>query len=410
MTFETFKLSSPIQEAIAAMGFETPTPVQEKAIPLILENKDITASAQTGTGKTAAYLLPLLEKLNNKGNHTINTLVIVPTRELAIQVDNRLQGLAYFTDVSYLPVYGGTDSLTWEQEKKALTEGADIIVATPGRLISHLNLGYVNMSHLQHLVLDEADRMLDMGFYDDIMSIIKKLPKKRQTLLFSATFPPKIRQLAHGIMNNPVNVNIAIAQPAEGIHQAAYPVYENQKYALIKHLLTSDEYESVLVFSATKSNVKKMNTDLRSARLDVDCIHSDLEQSQREEVMRNFGNKKVKILVATDIVARGIDIVGISLVVNYDVPGDAEDYVHRIGRTARADATGKAITFITPGEKEKFLRIEKLIKKEVPKLWLPKELGEGPKWATMLNRSNTQKKRFGNKNRNTKRKQSRKGR
>jgi len=365
-------------DGLESMGFEKPTPIQEQTIPITMSGRDLIACAQTGTGKTAAYLLPILSKLAANPSHFVDTLIISPTRELAVQIDQALEGFAYFTSVSSIAVYGGNDGVSYERERRALTEGANIIIATPGRLMSHLNMGYVKFDNLKHLILDEADRMLDMGFNEDIMKIVGYLPKQRQTLLFSATMPPKIRSLAKTILQNPTQVNIAISKPAEGIQQGAYLVYNKQKNDLILDLLRGKTYQSVLVFSATKSNVKVLERELQKLGLGAKAIHSDLEQKEREEVLRDFTARKTQVLVATDILARGIDIDGIDMVINYDVPRDAEDYVHRIGRTARAQSTGIALTFINEEEMRSFKQIEDLIEKEVPKLPLPEALGQGP--------------------------------
>ncbi len=383
LLFSDFNFNDSLMEALDAMGFKEPTPIQEQAIPKILDNKDLIACAQTGTGKTAAFLLPVLNKLaeNPDRPNKINTLVIAPTRELALQIDQQVEGFAYFCGVSSLPVYGGGDSGSWDQQKKALTRGADIIIATPGRFISHMNLGYVNLDSIQHLILDEADRMLDMGFYDDIMSIVNKIPKKRQTLLFSATMPTKIRQLSKSLLRNPDQINIALSKPAEGVLQAAYLTYDNQKIALIEHLLSGKvNYPSIIIFSSTKRMVKEITRALRGKRFKAAEISSDLEQDQREKTLQQFKGKQLQILVATDILARGIDIKEISLVINYDVPQDAEDYVHRVGRTARADTTGVALTFISPKDQQRFHSIETLIEMEIKKLPLPDHLGEAPKY------------------------------
>jgi superfamily II DNA/RNA helicase len=363
------------------MGFEKPTPIQEQSIPIILQGKDIIACAQTGTGKTAAYLLPVINKIIREHNHTVNTLIVVPTRELAIQIDEAMQGFGYFTPVTAIAIYGGKDGTSFEQEKKALTQGANIIIATPGRLIAHLNQGYVKFSDIQHLILDEADRMLDMGFSDDINKILSFLPRKRQTLMFSATMPPKIRTLAKKILTEPEQVNISVSKPAAGIMQAAYLVFNEQKIALIKDLLKGKDISSILIFSSTKEKVKQLEKELLNLKLNAAAIHSDLEQDQRNEVLRQFKNKKLQILVATDILSRGIDIDSIGLVVNYDVPGDAEDYIHRVGRTARAETTGVALTFINPADQGKFKRIEELIGDEIKKLPLPPHIGNGPAYT-----------------------------
>jgi ATP-dependent RNA helicase RhlE len=378
-------------EGMMAMGYRQPTPIQQQAIPPALQGSDIIACAQTGTGKTAAYLLPVLHKLAHTSHSHLNTLIIAPTRELALQIDQQIEALSYFISVSSIAVYGGGDGITWEQQKKALLEGTHIIVATPGRLIAMLTSGKVNFSHLQHLILDEADRMLDMGFYDDIIRIISYLPANRQTLLFSATMPPKIRTLASKILNHPIEINIAISKPAAGINQMAYLVFDTQKQPLLLQLLQQKEYQSVIIFASTKENVKQLANALRRKSIKVQPFHSDLEQSEREEIMRLFKNGQINILVGTDILSRGIDVEGIDLVINYDVPADAEDYVHRIGRTARADAQGTAITFINPPDRQKFFRIEQLIEKTIPKQLLPEALGAGPDYNPEI-RTNPQAK------------------
>lgn len=353
------------------MGFKETTPIQESAIPAILGNNDIIACAQTGTGKTAAYLVPVLHKLSEHPSSSIDTLVLVPTRELALQIDQQLEGFSYFLNISSAAIYGGGDADTWTVQKKAIVQGTNILIATPGRLIAHLNFGYVKFDQLNHLILDEADRMLDMGFVDDIEKIIKHLPKERQTLMFSATMPDKIRNLAKKILKSPTEINLAISKPAEGILQIAYLVYDENKIQLIKNLVDGKELNSILIFSATKKNVKKITSTLQGLDFVATEIHSDLEQAEREQVLLDFRNRKSQVLVATDIVSRGIDITGIDLVINFDVPGDAEDYVHRVGRTARAKSSGVAITFINDKEQEKFKRIENLIEMELVKLPTP---------------------------------------
>jgi len=388
--FSDFKFESNIEEALDAMGFETPTPIQQQAIPKILAGTDLIACAQTGTGKTAAFLLPILNKLakNPDRPFEINTLVIAPTRELALQIDQQVEGFAYFTGVSSLPVYGGGTSNSWDQQKKALTKGADIIIATPGRFISHLNLGYVKLDKVQHLVLDEADRMLDMGFFDDIMTIVSKLPTKRQTLLFSATMPPRIREFSNKLLRNPDQISLAISKPAEGVLQGAYLTYDNQKVPLLEHLVNGKEnYKSILVFTSTKRMVREIAQSLKRKKFRVQEISSDLDQKDREEALIKFRNHEIQILVATDILARGIDIKDINLVINYDVPQDAEDYVHRIGRTARADTTGVALTLISEKDQRRFKDIEDLIEMEVKKIPLPAFLGEGPTYEPNKRRS-----------------------
>ena len=384
MTFEEFDFPNGLLDGIDALGFTEATPIQQQAIPLIMEGKDLIACAQTGTGKTGAFLLPLISQISDmraeKGGKEVAAIVIVPTRELAVQIDQQLEGLAYFEPISSLSVYGGNDGPTFVKEKKALSEGVDIVIATPGKLISHLNLGYVKFDSLQYLVLDEADRMLDMGFYEDIMKIISYLPKKRQSLLFSATMPPKIRKLSEQILQKPEQLSIAISKPAKGIVQAAFLVYDAQKINLVKHLLQDEDMPSILIFASTKKKVKETAIALKKARLSAKGIHSDLEQKEREEVLREFRSRKLTILVATDILARGIDIEDINMVINFDVPNDAADYVHRIGRTARASSTGEAITFINEYEQQKFQQIEELIEQTVRKVDLPSHIPKGPEY------------------------------
>jgi ATP-dependent RNA helicase RhlE len=377
-TFKEIGLREELLQGLDAMGFEKATPIQEEAIPKILNDKDLIACAQTGTGKTAAFVLPVLQKLmsNRRDDNSIRALVIVPTRELALQIDQAVMGLSYFADVSSIALYGGGDGADFNQQKKALESGTDMIIATPGKLISHLNMGYMNMKNLEFLILDEADRMLDMGFVEDLNRIVSFLPAKRQNLMFSATMPPKIRDLAKSILSNPDEITLALSKPAEGVIQVAYMVYPDDKPKLIKNLLNKEGLEGVLIFSRTKSNVKQIAKRLKSTPLHIEEMHSDLAQSEREEVMRMFKARKVQVLVATDIVSRGIDVKELKLVINYDVPDEAEDYVHRVGRTARADSTGMAITFISPDEQQKFSRIEALIGSEIRKQPVPKEVGD----------------------------------
>ncbi|HSC54350.1 MAG TPA: DEAD/DEAH box helicase [Phnomibacter sp.] len=370
------------------MGYINATPVQEQVIPIILEGRDLIASAQTGTGKTAAFLLPIIHKLLTlpRDHHSVNCLVIVPTRELAVQISQALEGMSYFTDIGGISVYGGGDGDLFSQEKKALSTGADIVVCTPGRMIAHLNMGYVKLDGLQYLVLDEADRMLDMGFHGDILRIIGHLPKQRQNLLFSATMPPKIRELAKKILHNPAEINISISKPPDKIKQGAFVVYDEQKIKLVTTLLRTNPYRLAIVFCSSKESVKRLTFDLKKAHLKVAEIHSDLEQTEREKVLLDYRNEKIQILVATDILSRGIDIDIIDLVINYDVPHDGEDYVHRVGRTARAERIGTALTLINPKDQRRFAGIERLLEKEVPKLPIPTELGEGPEWKPMERR------------------------
>ena len=383
MKFTEFDFDERLMEGIEASNYEEATPVQQQVIPLILQGRDIIASAQTGTGKTAAFLLPLIHKiLTGKNNpNAITSLVIVPTRELAIQIAQHLEGLSYFTSVSSIAVYGGGDGNAFVQEKKALSMGADFVVCTPGKMMSHIKMGYVKLDHLQYLVLDEADRMLDMGFYDDIMFIIDHLPKKRQNLLFSATMPPKIRSLAKKILHEPDEINIAISKPPEKIVQQAYLVYEPQKIPLIVHLLKEKKFKTVLVFCSSKLNVKQLTRDLKRNGINAGEIHSDLEQGSREDILMQYKSGRLPVLVATDILSRGIDIDNIDLVINFDVPHDGEDYVHRIGRTARAEAEGSAYTLVSVKEQRKFYSIEQLIGKEVQKMAVPESIGEQPAYS-----------------------------
>ena len=380
LNFKEFGFDERLMEGIGASGYEEATPVQEQVIPLIMEGRDVIASAQTGTGKTAAFLLPLINKIitHPHEDHTNNALVIVPTRELAVQIAQHKEGLSYFTSVSSIAVYGGGDGNAFVQEKKALSHGADIVICTPGKMMAHIKMGYVKMGGLKYLVLDEADRMLDMGFYDDILFIIDNLPKKRQNLLFSATMPHKIREMARKILHNPAEVNISLSKPPEKIKQEAFIVYDTQKIPLVKYLLRKKDFKSVLVFCSSKLSVKQLTRDLKRSGLPADEIHSDLEQDKREDVLMKFKSGRVPILIATDILSRGIDIDNIDLVINYDVPHDGEDYVHRIGRTARAEAEGTAYTFVSIREQRKFSAIEKLLGKPVPKATLPEEFGETP--------------------------------
>lgn len=363
------------------MSIKAPTPIQQQAIPAALEGRDLIACAQTGTGKTAAFLLPLIDIITGykpREHGSIRAMVIVPTRELALQIDQQLQAIAYFTPITSVPVYGGSDGSTFDQQKQALTGGVEVVIATPGKLLSHLNLGYVPLKGLEFLVLDEADRMMDMGFVDDINRIITFLPKDRQTLMFSATMPPPIRELAKKILHEPVEISIALSKPAEGVDQQAYVIHDMQKAGILEHILNTSEATSILIFAGRKIEVKNLDRHLRKKGFNSRAMHSDLEQTEREEVMLGFRNRKVRILVATDVVSRGIDIDDIDLVLNYDVPRDPEDYVHRVGRTARAARKGTAITFVNEREMREFGRIESLIGYEVKKMPLPEHLGRGP--------------------------------
>lgn len=380
MTFQDLNLDPKLLDGLSSMNYSKPTPIQEQAIPMILSNRDLIACAQTGTGKTAAYILPILNKIIRAEKRHLNTLVLAPTRELAQQIDQQIEGFAYFLGVSSIPVYGGGDGASWDQQRKAMEEGADIIIATPGRLIALLAMGKIVLDHLEHLVLDEADRMLDMGFFDDIVKIINYLPKERQTLLFSATMPPKIRQLSNKILRDPLEITIALAKPAAGITQQAYVVHDGQKGLVLKHVLKTVPWNSVIIFASTKEAVKKLDMAFQKANLPARAFHSDLEQQERELILRAFKNKQLNILIGTDVLSRGIDVEGISLVINYDVPPDPEDYVHRIGRTARAETTGTAVTLINEKDQRKFQNIENLIGSVIPKLPLPEAAGPGPQY------------------------------
>jgi superfamily II DNA/RNA helicase len=395
LSFKKFNLDDRLIQGIGSMGFEKPTPIQEQVIPAILDGKDMIATAQTGTGKTAAFLLPIVNKIiTSKHDDHIKALIIVPTRELAIQIDQNLEGLAYFTHISSLPVYGGGAGDLYVREKNALIHGADIVTCTPGRMQAHLKMGYVSFKDLKYLVLDEADRMLDMGFYDDIMNIISHLPGKRQNLLFSATMPDKFRALAKKVANDPQEVNIAISKPPDKIMQVAFVIYDNQKVALLKHVLNAKHLRSVIVFCSKKVIAKELNRELKKAGFSSYDIHSDLDQETRNKVITSFKNKQHMVLVATDIVSRGIDVDDIDLIINYDVPSDGEDYVHRVGRTARAESKGAAFTFINKEDQQKFSGIEKLLGKPVSKAKLPDFLGEGPVYNPKPDRAYKKKKKF----------------
>ncbi len=386
VSFRDLGLSEGLLEGLDAMGFQEPTPVQAKAIPPILQGKDLIGCAQTGTGKTAAYLLPILDQLQKNPDPQDHTkvLVIAPTRELAQQIDMELEGFSYFVPVSSYPVYGGGDSDTWESQKQAIKNGVDIVIGTPGRIWGHLTFNYFDVSAVRCLILDEADRMLDMGFYEDIMRIVDRIGSGTQNLLFSATMPKKIRELSKQILQDPEEIDIAISKPAEGILQAAHMVENKDKPAFIAHLLKDkdDQLNSVLIFCSTKRAVDETARKLTENGIKSKPIHSDYDQSEREEVLRQFKNRYFKVLVATDVMSRGIDIKDIDLILNYDVPKDPEDYVHRIGRTARAEKEGIGITLINsdPKQQEAFQRIEKLIEKEVPKAPIPSSIGHSPEF------------------------------
>ena len=384
MRFDELYLEDAILDGLDAMNFQEATPIQEQTIPVILEGKDLIACAQTGTGKTAAYVLPIINELS-KGNHpenSVNAVIMAPTRELALQIDQQIEGFTYYVPISAVAIYGGTDGIAWEQQRRGLEMGADIVIATPGRLLSYIKLGVVDRSSVSFFVLDEADRMLDMGFYDDIMQVYNQLPRTCQTVMFSATMPPKIRTLANHILKNPEEVEIAISRPRESIMQTAYICYNMQKVKIIEDLFSTSRPKRVIIFSSSKMNVKDLAKTLKRQKFNVEEMHSDLEQSKREEVMRDFKNGKIDILVATDVVARGIDITDIRLVINFDIPHDPEDYVHRIGRTARGtDGEGLAITFVAPEEQTAFKKIEDFLGKEVYKIPVDSKFGAVPEYT-----------------------------
>jgi superfamily II DNA/RNA helicase len=384
MKFESTYLNDNILDALYDMRFDEMTPIQERCIPEILDYQDIIGVAQTGTGKTAAYLLPILSMLDDGGypKDAINCIIMSPTRELAQQIDQAMQGFGYYLDsVSSVAVYGGNDGSRYDKEMKGLKLGADVIIATPGRLLSHIRMGNVDMSRVSFFVLDEADRMLDMGFSDDIMQIASHLPKQHQTIMFSATMPDKIQQLAKTLLHSPVEIKIAVSRPADKIRQSAYICYEPQKMGIIKHLFATNQLQRVIIFSGKKDKVKDITRELKRLKINCTQMHSDLSQQERDEVMYSFKTNKKDVLVATDIVARGIDIDDIRMVINYDVPHDAEDYVHRIGRTARADRDGIAITFVSDRDMNSFAQIEEFLGKPVEKNTLPEGLGTGPEYS-----------------------------
>ena len=381
MTFEETYLNDNILDALYDMHFEEMTPIQEKCIPEILDGQDLIGVAQTGTGKTAAYLLPILSMLDDGGypKDAVNCIVMSPTRELAQQIDQAMQGFGYYLDgISSVAVYGGNDGTRFDVETKGLKMGADVIIATPGRLLSHIRMGHIDLSRLSFFVLDEADRMLDMGFSDDILQIAKMLPANHQTIMFSATMPQKIQQLARTLLNNPIEVKIAVSKPADKIQQSAYLCYEPQKLGIIRHLFKVGELERVIIFSGKKDKVKDITRELKHMHINCAPMHSDLSQAERDDVMYRFKAGQVSVLVATDIVARGIDIDDILMVINYDVPHDAEDYVHRIGRTARAQRDGVAITFVSDKDMRNFADIERFLERDIQKNPLPDGLGEAP--------------------------------
>lgn len=393
MKFAELKLEEKLLEAISYMGFETATPIQEQVIPVILENRDLIACAQTGTGKTGAFVLPILDKLIGKKDSGTDTLIIVPTRELALQIEQQIQGFSYFVHAEAVAVYGGGDGNDWESQKEALKNGTDIIIATPGKLLSHLKMGNVKFENLKHLILDEADRMLDMGFIEDIQTIISYLPKMHQTLMFSATMPDSIRQLAQKVLHNPVEISLSMSTPAEGVDQKVYLVYDEQKIKIIKNLLAERKhFDSIIIFTSTKSKISEIVRSLNRNGFPAQGISSNLDQDKREEVLRDFRSRKIRILVATDVMSRGIDVKEINMVLNYDVPHDAEDYVHRVGRTARVNAKGEAITLVTQKEIYRLRKIEKLIKATIPRPEPPHDIGPVPDWKEREYRSDSKRK------------------
>lgn len=397
MFFDELALSDGVLDALWDMHFDVCTPVQEQTIPVILDGRDVISCAQTGTGKTAAYILPLLTNLeyDNHDEDKMNAIIMAPTRELAQQIDQQMQGFGFYVPFSSVAVYGGKDNDAWGNQTSGLQKGADVVIATPGRLLSLINIYNVDFSGVKYFILDEADRMLDMGFYDDIMSIYRRLPSSCQKIMFSATMPPDIRKMAKAIMHDPVEVQIAVARPPETIHQMAVDLYEPQKVQFIQRLLSNqvDSFKStsgwkkVILFVGKKQRVKDLTIALRRMGLDARAMHSDLEQKERDEVMLDFRNGKVDVLVATDIIARGIDVDDIPLVINYDVPRDVEDYVHRIGRTARAENLGAAITLISKEDQRFFYKIEQFLKKDIERMAVPAELGETPTTYVCATRS-----------------------
>lgn len=405
LTFHDFNFEEPLLEGVLSMGYKEPTPIQQEAIPVILKGQDLIACAQTGTGKTASYLLPVINQIVSAEKGYTHTLILAPTRELAQQIDQQVEGLGYFTGVSSVAVYGGGDGIIYSQQQRAMRDGVEIVIATPGRLIAHLNAGAFKPDQLKCLILDEADRMLDMGFIDDIMRIISYLPKKRQTLLFSATMPPKIRSLARSVMSNPFQINLAVSQPAQGIDQQIYKVTDDQKIPLISLLLQQKEYKSVIIFASTKEKVKALYKALKRTKVQVEAFHSDLEQAEREQIMLAFRNRQLQVLIGTDVISRGIDIEGISLVINFDAPGDAEDYIHRIGRTARAETTGTAITLVNERDQRRLLNIEQLIGREITLKPLPPEVGQQVEFKPLNSSGKKRKKPGFQKSKNNKKNQ-----
>ena len=389
MYFDELALSDDVLDALWDMHFDECTPVQAETIPVILDGRDVISCAQTGTGKTAAYILPLLTNLayDNHDPGKLNAIIMAPTRELAQQIDQQMDGFGFYVPFSSVAIYGGKDNGAWGNQVTGLQKGADIVIATPGRLLAQMNIYDVDFSGVKYFILDEADRMLDMGFYDDIMTIMRKLPKERQTIMFSATMPDNIRRMAKAIMQNPVEVQIAVSRPPETIHQQCVRLYEAQKPGMVQLMLQGRKLKKVILFAGKKQKVKELTRTLHMLKIDARAMHSDLEQNERDQVMLDFRNGKVSVLVATDVVSRGIDVTDVPLVINYDVPRDPEDYVHRIGRTARAENSGEAVTFVCPEDAKYWQRIERFLKKEIERLALPEALGEAPKDGEYATRS-----------------------
>ncbi len=407
MRFDQLSLSDDILDALDAMNFEECTPIQEQSIDLILEGNDLIACAQTGTGKTAAYLLPVIDLLaDTEADSKVKCVIMVPTHELAQQIDRQMEGFSYYIPVSSLAIHGGNDGKEFARQQHALRQGADMVIATPGRLLAHIKMGYVDLSAVKYFILDEADRMLDMGFSDDIMRIVSQLPRERQTLMFSATMPKKIQQLAATILNNPKEVKIAVSKPAEKIDQSVFICHEGQKQGLLKRLFEQGHDKRVIVFSSSKQKVKELTQILRRSKWKAAEMHSDLDQKAREEVILAFRAGRLEILIATDILARGIDIDDIAMVVNYDVPHEAEDYVHRIGRTARAGAGGKAVTFVSERDQQRWAGIERFLGSEVRREEIPAEFGDAPEYRGERRdrRNSPARKPSGDKGRNPKKK------
>ena len=407
MRFDQLSLSDDILDALDAMNFEECTPIQEQSIDLILEGNDLIACAQTGTGKTAAYLLPVIDLLaDTEADSKVKCVIMVPTHELAQQIDRQMEGFSYYIPVSSLAIHGGNDGKEFARQQHALRQGADMVIATPGRLLAHIKMGYVDLSAVKYFILDEADRMLDMGFSDDIMRIVSQLPRERQTLMFSATMPKKIQQLAATILNNPKEVKIAVSKPAEKIDQSVFICHEGQKQGLLKRLFEQGHDKRVIVFSSSKQKVKELTQILRRSKWKAAEMHSDLDQKAREEVILAFRAGRLEILIATDILARGIDIDDIAMVVNYDVPHEAEDYVHRIGRTARAGAGGKAVTFVSERDQQRWAGIERFLGSEVRREEIPAEFGDAPEYLgdRRDRRNSPARKPSGDKGRNPKKK------